>query len=128
MPPLIIVVDDHLDTCALIARVLQSHGYGVTSATESTAALAAAAIQTPDLVIADVLLPDLSGLHVIATLRQQHPGLPAIALSAYPNALTEPELVPADFDPNSVAFLAKPFGLATLVDLVQQQMRQPLAA
>ena len=124
--PLILVVDDHPETCALIARLLRSQGYTVTSATDGAAALTAAATQSPDLVIADILLPDVNGLLVIATLRQRDPDLPIIAMSAVHEVLEHPEFVPAGLDPDAITFLAKPFALAALTDLVQQQVRQPL--
>ena len=85
-----------------------------------------AAFWRPDLVIADVLLPGLNGLSVVDTLRQQDPLLPVIALSAVPDVLEHPEIVPVGLDRGSIAFLAKPFGLPALLDLVLQLLpRQP---
>jgi DNA-binding response OmpR family regulator len=42
--------------------------------------------------------------------------------------LKRPEVVPAGLDPGSIAFLAKPFGLMSLLALVHQLLPQPLVA
>jgi CheY-like chemotaxis protein len=128
MSPTILVVDDHPPTCTLIARALQPQGYEVTTVGDGHEALIMAACRVPDLVIADVLLPGLNGLRVVDTLRQQDPRLPVIAISAFPDVLKRPEVVPAGLDPGSIAFLAKPFGLMSLLALVHQLLPQPLVA
>lgn len=71
--PTILVVDDHPETRTLIARILQHQGYDVVTAADGEAAFAAAAVQRPDLVIADVLLPGVNGLTIVDVLRQQDP-------------------------------------------------------
>lgn len=120
MSPTILVVDDDPETCALIVRTLRPLGYEVTAVADGEAALAAAAAQQPDLVIADVFLPGLDGLTVIATLRQQDPQLPVIAISALADVLERPEFVPPGLDVDAIPFLAKPFRLVALITLVQQ--------
>jgi two-component system OmpR family response regulator len=126
VPPTILVVDDHPETCALIARTLRPQGYEIISLTDGEAALAAAAAQQPDLAIVDVLLPGMNGLSVITTLRQQNPLLPVIAISAVHDVLERLETVPSGLDLGSIVFLAKPFGLVPLVALVRQLLPQPL--
>ncbi len=126
MGPTILVVDDHPETCALIARTLRPRGYQVATAADGEVALTSAAAQPPDLVIADVLLPGMNGLTVIDTLRKQDPLLPVIAISAVHDVLERPDAVPAGLDPASISFLAKPFGLMPLMALVHQLLPQPL--
>ncbi len=123
MTPVILVVDDHAETRSLINRTLHQRGYEVTAVADGEAALTAAAVQPPDLVIADVLLPGMTGLSVIDRLRQQDPHLRVIVLSAVPDVLAHPEVVPAGLDLASMAFLAKPFGVSDLMDLVIRELR-----
>ena len=125
MAPTILVVDDNSQTRTLIARTLRPQGYEVTAAPDGKAALCAAAVQFPDLVIADVLLPGLNGLRVVDLLRRQDPLLPVIAISAVHDVLQRPELVPHALNPRSIAFLAKPFGLVALLALVHQLLPHP---
>ncbi len=128
MAPTILVVDDNSQTRTLIARTLRPQGYEVVVAADGEAALAAAAVEFPDLVIADVLMPRMDGLTVIDTLRQQDPHLPVIAMSAVPDVLTRQETVPAGLDPGSISFLAIPFSLPDLMALVRQLLPQPRLA
>jgi two-component system OmpR family response regulator len=128
MPPTILVVDDHPETRTLIARTLRPQGYEVTTVADGHEALIMAAFRLPDLVIADVLLPGLNGLSVVDTLRQQDPRLSVIAMSAVHDVLERPELVPPGLDPDSISFLAKPFGLTALMALVHQVLPLPLAS
>ena len=126
MAPTILVIDDHPETRSFIARTLHLRGYEVTAVADGEAALAAAAIQFPDLLITEVLLPGQNGLTLIDTLRQQDPLLPVIAFSGVPDGLEQREIVPAGLDLGSIAFLARPFPLPALLDLVRQALlRQP---
>jgi CheY-like chemotaxis protein len=124
----ILVVDDHPETRNLIARTLRPQGYDVETVADGEAALTTATIRHPDLVIADVLLPGLNGLRVVDLLRRQDPLLPVIAISAVHDVLQRPELVPHALNLRSIAFLAKPFGLVSLLALVHQLLPQPLVA
>ena len=125
MPPVILVVDDHPETRNLIARTLRPQGYDVETVADGEAALTTATIRHPDLVIADVLLPGLNGLRVVDLLRRQDPLLPVIAISAVHDVLQRPELVPHALNPRSIAFLAKPCGLVSLLALVHQLLTTP---
>lgn len=126
MAPTILVVDDHPETRALIERTLHPQGYKVVAVADGEAALAAAAADQPDLIIADILLPGMDGLRVIETLRQQNLLLPVIAISAVHRVLEQPDWMPAELDPASIVFLAKPFSLASLLALVHQVLPLPL--
>ena len=60
----ILVVDDELILIDTIAYNLQQAGYQVTTATDGASALEAAHRETPDLVILDIMLPEMDGLEV----------------------------------------------------------------
>ncbi|MEX0690786.1 MAG: response regulator transcription factor [Gemmatimonadales bacterium] len=67
----ILVVDDEPDITALVAYHLARAGYRVTTATSGAEALRAAEDQAPDLIVLDLMLPDLSGIDVLAELRRR---------------------------------------------------------
>jgi two-component system phosphate regulon response regulator PhoB len=67
----ILVVDDESDIAALVAYNLARAGYRVSTARSGTEALKAAMEEKPDLVILDLMLPDLTGFEVLAKLREQ---------------------------------------------------------
>jgi two-component system, OmpR family, response regulator len=81
-PAHVLVVDDEPAITDLLATALRYMGYRVTTATTGHAALEAAATTRPDLVVLDVMLPDLDGFEVCRRLRDQRDFVPVIFLSA----------------------------------------------
>ena len=67
----ILVVDDEPDITALVAYHLAKAGYRVSTAANGSDALRAVAEQRPDVIVLDLMLPGLSGLDVLQTLRKQ---------------------------------------------------------
>jgi two-component system phosphate regulon response regulator PhoB len=67
----ILVVDDEADIAALVAYNLARAGYRVSTARSGSEALRAAVEETPDLVVLDLMLPDVSGFEVLQELRKR---------------------------------------------------------
>ena len=65
----VLVVEDDPSVRGLLDTMLSSEGYGVRTAGDGTAGLVMAALQRPDLIIVDVMMPDLGGIRVIEELR-----------------------------------------------------------
>src|SRR5512141_1923494 len=78
----ILVVDDEPAITELLATALRYMGYQVTVATSGLGALEAAATTGPDLVVLDVMLPDIDGFEVCRRLRDARDFVPVIFLSA----------------------------------------------
>jgi two-component system, OmpR family, response regulator len=78
----ILVVDDEPAITELLSTALRYMGYDVTAAATGLAALEAAATFAPDLVVLDVMLPDIDGFEVCRRLRDQRDFVPVIFLSA----------------------------------------------
>jgi two-component system phosphate regulon response regulator PhoB len=70
MKPRILVVDDEPEAVELIEFNLKQSGYTVSTAGDGADALKKARAQTPDLVILDVMLPEMDGFEICKTLRQ----------------------------------------------------------
>jgi eukaryotic-like serine/threonine-protein kinase len=68
----LLVVDDNADNCDLLQRRLQRRGYDVQVALSGGAALDALARETFDAVLLDIQMPDMSGLEVLARLRERY--------------------------------------------------------
>ena len=82
-----LVVDDNVDACAMLARLVRLLGYGVQVAHTGPAALAAAQSWRPDVVLLDIGLPGLDGYEVARRLRA-NPNLKSarlIAVTGYGN-------------------------------------------
>jgi CheY-like chemotaxis protein len=82
-PLRILLVDDHADTLKVMRRILERSGHAVTPASNVAEARTAAALSNIDLLISDIGLPDGTGLDVIASVRQHHPHVPAIAMTGF---------------------------------------------
>lgn len=81
-PPLILVVEDDLAIRLSIRVACEKAGYRVAEAVTGREALARAASLHPDLVLLDLMLPELSGLDVHRALRARDPALPIIMVTA----------------------------------------------
>jgi two-component system OmpR family response regulator len=82
MPEKILVVDDEPETVSLLGLTLSRAGYSVIKATSGRAGLDIAAREHPDLIILDIMMPDLSGLDVLKALRKVYPVPPVIFFTA----------------------------------------------
>ena len=78
----ILVVDDEPSITDLLATALRYMGFQVTTAATGFAALDAAASRSPDLVVLDVMLPDIDGFEVCRRLRDGRDFVPVIFLTA----------------------------------------------
>ena len=65
----VLVVDDNVDACLMLANLLRLRGHGVSVAHTGTAALAAAKSWRPDLVLLDIGLPEVDGYEIARRLR-----------------------------------------------------------
>lgn len=78
----LLLIDDDVELCDLLSSWLSQEGFQVNACHNGQSALQALTQQTPAAVVLDVMLPDGSGLELLKQLRQHHPDLPVVMLSA----------------------------------------------
>jgi len=78
----LLVVEDDPNILELLSASLRFAGFDVTTATSGSAALNAARERRPDLVVLDVMLPDLDGFEVIRMMREAGTRTPVVFLTA----------------------------------------------
>jgi DNA-binding NtrC family response regulator len=83
----ILVLDDEKDACDLIERILSST-HDVTTFTEEEKAIDFARREPVDLAVLDIKLKVMSGVDVLARLKQDNPDMKAIMLTGYPTVET----------------------------------------
>ena len=115
----VLVVEDEVDLCELIARHLESEGHTVDRAYDGLAALQVAEAATPDLVILDWMLPGLDGLSVARRLRQKHL-MPIIILTARGD---EADRV-LGLEVGADDYVVKPFSVRELMARVRAMLRR----
>lgn len=110
MPSLkILVADDNSPICALLTGVLESVGHKVTSAADGRQALLRLRAERFDLVIAEMLLPELDGIELILEMKKEFRSTPMIATSGggYAGPIVYLKMAKAL---GAAAVLKKPFG------------------
>lgn len=113
----VLVVDDDTSIIQVVKHVLTREGYTVLTAANGREGLTVAKAEKPDLIILDIMMPEVDGITVSGILFQD-PVLrrtPVVILSAKGSAKDMMTLVP-----NVRVYLDKPFDPADLVRRVQQ--------
>jgi CheY-like chemotaxis protein len=116
----ILVIDDHEDSRNLANLVLEHAGYKVSLASTGVQGLELALLELPDLILADLILPEIDGLELVERLRL-HPAtsdVRIIALTADARPAVHDDAMRAGCN----AFLVKPFPIATLRSVVLEQL------
>src|SRR5579863_3650009 len=116
----ILVVDDEKDLRSLLEYNLTQAGFTVQTAQDGREALARVKSAPPDLVILDLLLPDLPGTEVLKTVKREHPELPVLMLTAKGEEVDR--LV--GFELGADDYVVKPFSVRELVLRIQAILRR----
>lgn len=106
---ILLVEDDHALAQAL-HHGLQKQGYSVNAVATGHAALHVVGTAAPDIVILDLGLPDMDGIHVLKRMREQQPDLPVLLLTA--RSRLDDKI--AGLDSGADDYLAKPFEMTEL--------------
>ena len=118
----LLVIDDDEETLAALCDFLRKKNYDVVSASNGQDGLNLLEKEEGgfDLVITDIVMPDLSGVWVIATVKKKYPNISAIAITGWGE---QPETLATEAQADIV--LRKPFKLVdlenTITDLILKQ-------
>ena len=84
MPGRILIVDDDIDTLRLVGMMLESEGFDIIAANNGQRAISLARNEAPDLIILDIMMPELDGYAVTRQLRQERTtrGIPILIFTA----------------------------------------------
>jgi two-component system OmpR family response regulator len=122
--PLVLTVDDEEHITELLAMALGFNGFEVERAASGRAALAAIESSKPDLILLDVMLPDLDGFEVARRLRQSDRGgatsVPIIFLTAKDTTSDKVEGLRLGVDD----YITKPFSIEELIERVKAVLRR----
>lgn len=116
----VLVVDDNEANRSLLYRYLTRRGYIVTGADGGIQALELVEKQTFDLVLLDVMMPDIDGFSVLTTLRQTHPAmeLPIIMVTAN----SESDTIVKALSIGANDYVTKPLDLPVVLARVRTQL------
>jgi two-component system, OmpR family, alkaline phosphatase synthesis response regulator PhoP len=115
----VLVVDDDTKTVELVKLYLNRDGYGVLTAYDGVEALRVARESNPDLIVLDLMLPDMDGLEVCRTLRHES-DTPIIMLTA---KTTDQDKL-TGLDSGADDYVTKPFSPKELAARVRAVLRR----
>ena len=125
--PLVLAVDDEEHITELLAMGLGFNGFEVERAASGREALAAVERRRPDLIVLDVMLPDLDGFAVARRLRQNEGAgtrVPVIFLTARDTTTDKVEGLRLGVDD----YVTKPFSIEELIERVKAVLRRASGA
>ena len=118
MPGKVLVVEDNELNLKLFCDLLEVHGYEPTPVRDGGEALDTARAVTPDLIVMDIQLPHVSGLELIAALREDEAlsSIPILAVTAYASPADEEKARAA----GAAAYVSKPISLMRFIEAVER--------
>jgi CheY-like chemotaxis protein len=112
--PKVLVVDDEPAVLALVSRALSARGYEVHAASHPRRALELAqAMPCFDLVVSDVIMPEMCGPELVRRIARICPTVAVVMMSGY---------LAAEAIPYRAAFIAKPFSITDLCSVVSNTL------
>jgi two-component system KDP operon response regulator KdpE len=119
MPTKILVIDDDAAVTDLLSMLLKTHGFEVMATNNSTDGLNHIRDNQPDLVILDLMMPEMDGWEVCKAVRA-FSQLPIIILSA----LNDPSMIASALDAGADDYLTKPTPSRVLVAHINRLTRR----
>jgi len=114
----VLVVDDELDTVEMLVEMMHLSGYDVFRSSGGRQAIQLVTRKRPDVVLLDLMMPDVSGLDVLRYIRHDPrlKDIPVIILSAR----CTPSEIQSGLDAGADLFLTKPVGCEDLRSAVEE--------
>ena len=113
----VMIIEDEPDAAEMFAEMMRVNGFRVLKMFSSTPAIPMIAQEKPDLIILDVMMPDVSGLEVLHFMRREPElaKIPVIVVSAK----SMPSDIKTGLDAGASIYLTKPVGFLDLKQAVE---------
>jgi DNA-binding response OmpR family regulator len=114
----VLIIEDEPDAAEMFAEMMRVNGFRVVKSYSSGPAIKLISSEMPDVIILDVMMPDISGLEVLRFMRQES------KLSKIPVIVVSAKSMPADIktglDAGASVYLTKPVGFLDLKEAVDK--------
>ena len=116
----VVVVEDEPDAAEMFAEMMRVNGFRVVKSYSSGPAIGIITNEMPDVVILDIMMPDISGLEVLRFMRREPKlaDIPVIVVSAK----SMPSDIKTGLDAGASIYLTKPVGFLDLKQAVDKVM------
>jgi DNA-binding response OmpR family regulator len=114
----VMIIEDETDAAELFGEMMRVNGFRVIKMFSSTPALAIIAQEKPDVILLDIMMPDISGLEVLRYMRREPElaQIPVIVVSAK----SMPNDIKVGFEAGASMYLTKPVGFQDLKNAVEK--------
>jgi two-component system nitrogen regulation response regulator GlnG len=112
------IVDDDRSIRWVIEKALSREGIAFNSFSSAQDALDALSGGVPEVLVSDIRMPGLSGLELLQTVKDRHPAVPVIVMTAY----SDLDSAVAAFQGGAYEYLPKPFDVDQAVDLIRRAL------
>ncbi len=112
------IVDDDRSIRWVIEKALSREGIEFNSFASAQEALDALGASTPEVLVSDIRMPGRSGLELLQTVKQRHPAVPVIVMTAY----SDLDSAVAAFQGGAYEYLPKPFDIDQAVGLIRSAL------
>jgi two-component system nitrogen regulation response regulator GlnG len=112
------IVDDDRSIRWVIEKALSREGIAFNSFSSAQDALEALSGGSPEVLVSDIRMPGLSGLELLQAVKQRHPAVPVIVMTAY----SDLDSAVAAFQGGAYEYLPKPFDVDQAVDLIRRAL------
>ena len=115
------IVDDDRSIRWVIEKALSREGIAFNSFASAQDALQALSGDSPEVLVSDIRMPGLSGLELLNAVKQRHPAVPVIVMTAY----SDLDSAVAAFQGGAYEYLPKPFDVDQAVELIRRARQAP---
>ena len=117
----VMIIEDEVDAVELFSEMMRINGFRVIRMFSSAPAIPIIAQEKPDLILLDVMMPDISGLEVLRYIRREPDlaGIPVIILSAK----SMPTDIKNGIEAGASVYLTKPVGFLDLKQAVEKVLK-----
>lgn len=116
----ILIVDDQFGIRVLLQELFQKEGYQTFQAADGKKALEIVTHQNPDIVLLDIKIPGMDGIEILEQIKAKDVNCRVLIMTAY----GELDLIQEALDLGAVAYIAKPFDIMELRDVINKMMSQ----
>jgi excisionase family DNA binding protein len=116
----VLIVDDELDVAVAMSRMVERAGFRARIATTGSEGLEVVSRETPDMILLDLMMPEMSGSEFLREIRRTHPDIPVAIVTGYPDG----ELMRQAAKYGPLMLLTKPIDRAQLESMLQMALGQ----
>ncbi|MBL8061942.1 MAG: response regulator [Anaerolineales bacterium] len=119
----VMIIEDEPDAAELFAEMMRVNGYRVIKMFSSAPAIPIISQEKPDVILLDVMMPDISGLEVLRFIRREP------ELASIPVIIVSAKSMPSDIkngiEAGASMYLTKPVGFQDLKQAVRKVLNEP---